>query len=67
MGIAMILVVIYHAFSCVYNPIGVLNIGYVGVDIFLFLSGFGLASSFEKNKYHTSTKTALRAFTQYIS
>lgn len=50
MGIAMILVVIYHAFSCVYNPIGVLNIGYVGVDIFLFLSGFGLASSFEKNK-----------------
>lgn len=35
---------------CTTNPIGNFNIGYVGVDIFLFLSGFGLAASFEKNE-----------------
>lgn len=50
MGIAILLVVMYHAFCWIYNPLGSLNIGYVGVDIFLFLSGLGLANSFEKNK-----------------
>ena len=49
MGVAMILVIIYHLFCWVYNPIGPLNIGYVGVDIFLFLSGLGLSYSYEKN------------------
>lgn len=49
MGIAMIMVVIYHFFCQVYNPIHFFNIGYVGVDLFLFLSGMGLAESYKKN------------------
>lgn len=49
MGIAMLFVIVYHLFCWVYNPIGRFNIGYVGVDLFLFLSGFGLSYSFEKN------------------
>lgn len=50
MGISILLVVLFHAFSWIYNPIGALNIGYVGVDLFMFFSGFGLTFSFEKNK-----------------
>lgn len=49
MGVAMLLVLVYHLFCWVANPIGPLNIGYVGVDVFLFLSGFGLRRSFETN------------------
>lgn len=56
MGIAMICVIIYHAFCWVYNPIGYLNVGYCGVDIFLFLSGMGLSYSFEKNDIKTFYK-----------
>lgn len=48
MGIAMIMVLVFHAFTWIYNPIGIINLGYVGVDIFLFLSGFGLSYSYEK-------------------
>lgn len=50
MGVAIIMVIFYHSFCWVINPIGFLNIGYVGVDIFLFLSGIGLRHSFENNK-----------------
>ncbi|MCR5313385.1 MAG: acyltransferase family protein [Bacteroidaceae bacterium] len=49
MGIAILLILIYHAFNFIYNPLWRLNIGYVGVDIFLFLSGFGLSRSYEKH------------------
>lgn len=56
MGIAILCVIVYHAFCWVYNPIGVFNIGYFGVDIFLFLSGFGLCYSFEKNSIKTFYK-----------
>ena len=35
MGIAILLVLIYHAMCVTYNPLRTLNIGYVGVDIFL--------------------------------
>lgn len=49
MGGAMIMVIVYHFFCWVYNPIGPFNIGYVGVDIFLFLSGLGLSYSYDKN------------------
>lgn len=45
----MIFVVIYHLFCAVGNPFGPLNVGYVGVDIFLFLSGYGLSASYTKN------------------
>lgn len=49
LGIAILTVIVYHFFCWVYNPIGALNVGYVGVDIFLFFSGLGLSFSFEKN------------------
>lgn len=49
MGAAMTMVIFYHLFCWVYNPIGPCNIGYVGVDIFLFLSGLGLSYSYENN------------------
>lgn len=49
MGVAIIMVVVYHLFCWVYNPVSFFNLGYVGVDLFLFLSGFGLSYSFEKN------------------
>lgn len=48
LGIAMYMVLIYHFFCWIYNPIGRLNIGYLGVDIFLFFSGYGLTYSFKK-------------------
>lgn len=60
MGIAMLFVVVFHAFCWIYNPVGGFNIGYVGVDMFLFLSGFGLASSFEKNKLSIFYKNRLK-------
>lgn len=60
MGIAIIMVVIYHAFCWIYNPLGPLNIGYLGVDIFLFLSGFGLCRSFERNPLTTFYKNRLK-------
>lgn len=56
----MISVLIYHAFCWVYNPIGAFNIGYFGVDIFLFLSGFGLSYSFEKNSIWVFYKNRLK-------
>lgn len=49
MGISIMLVIIYHAFNFIYNPLWRFNIGYVGVDMLMLLSGFGLASSYEKN------------------
>ena len=49
MGVAMIMVIVYHLFCWVYNPIGIFNIGSIGVAVFLFLSGLGLSYSYEKN------------------
>lgn len=49
MGVAIALVLIFHFGCWVYNPVGRLNMGYVGVDIFLFLSGLGLSFSYEKH------------------
>lgn len=49
MGGAMGMVLIYHLLCWVHNPIGEFNIGYVGVDVFYFLSGFGLSYSYRKN------------------
>lgn len=33
MGFSIIMVICYHAFCFVYNPIGEFNLGYVGVDV----------------------------------
>lgn len=49
MGVAMLMVIVYHSFCWVYNPLGRANIGFAGVDIFMFLSGLGLCFSFQKN------------------
>lgn len=52
MGIAIILVVLYHA-TCSNISLGLLTLpssyGLIGVDIFLFLSAYGI--SFSINKY----------------
>lgn len=48
LGVAIIMVIIYHFFSWTINPFGRFNIGYIGVDIFLFLSGWGLSYSYKK-------------------
>lgn len=60
MGIAMLFVLIYHFICWTGNWIGPLNRGYVGVDIFLFLSGFGLASSYTKNNLSTFYKNRIK-------
>ena len=59
MGIAMIWVLLHHADSSVHNILNIdysyifkfplLILGYGGVDIFLFLSGFGIYLSLKKN------------------
>ena len=52
MGVAILMVIMYHAFCC-NLPMGpvshILRYGYLGVDIFIFLSAIGLCYSFEKN------------------
>jgi len=60
LGIAISMVIIYHLFCWVYNPIGRLNIGYVGVDIFLFFSGLGLSYSYKKNNLKDFYKRRFR-------
>lgn len=67
MGVAMSCVLIYHAFCWIYNPIGRLNIGFFGVDMFLFLSGMGLCYSYEKNTLSTFYRNRFfRIFPLYI-
>lgn len=58
MGIAMIMVVLYHLF-CVdnANPLWMIFYpGFMGVDIFIFLSGYGLCFSINKNSISSFLK-----------
>ena len=48
MCIAIIGVIFYHL-ALRGIPIGRLNIGYIGVDIFMLLSGFGIGKSLQLN------------------
>lgn len=51
MGVAMIMVILYHLF-CFDQSTRLWTIfypGFMGVDVFLFLSGFGLCHSLSKN------------------
>ena len=67
MGFTILLVLFFHAFCTIYNPLGNANIGYVGVDIFLFLSGFGLTYSYKKNNLSSFYKHRLiRLYPLYL-
>lgn len=61
MGIAIILVVLYHL-TC-WTTIRYLRVftryGYIGVDIFMFLSGFGLYYSYKKSDLQSFYKKRL--------
>lgn len=49
MGIAMSFVVLYHLFCwCNYGYFDLFKYGYVGVDIFMFISGLGLCFSYTR-------------------
>lgn len=52
MGCAMLMVVLYHWFCVCSGPhiLGIFKRGYIGVDVFLFLSGMGLCYAY--NKYN---------------
>lgn len=51
MGIAMLSIMLFHQYFISIIPFNIFhNIGYWGVDIFLFLSGIGLVNSLKKNK-----------------
>lgn len=50
MGIAMIMVVFYHLKTTLFYP------GFLGVDIFLFLSAYGLCLSYKRNSLLTFYK-----------
>lgn len=45
MGLAILMVVVYHYGIWIANYFGPLNVGYVGVDLFLLLSAYGLTRS----------------------
>lgn len=60
MGMAILLVVVYHALCWIYNPIGRFNFGFIGVDIFLLLSGMGLCFSYEKNSVSKFYKNRIK-------
>lgn len=67
MGYAILMVIIYHYGCWVYNIFGDFNVGFVGVDIFMFLSGWGLVYSYQNSKnirefYTKRTKRILPVF-----
>ena len=71
MALAIVIIVIYH-FKCWVNGfpwyIGmVLQFGYIGVDLFFFLSGLGLGFSYEKNDlWRFYQNRARRVFPSYF-
>ena len=59
MCIAIICVVFYHL-ALRGIPIGRLNIGYIGVDIFMLLSGYGIGKSLQHNSLSKFYKNRVR-------
>ena len=68
MGFAIIGILLFHSRIAVPYIDNLFVIGYGGVDIFLFLSGFGLFFSFSENQNLASfyKKRFLRIFPAYI-
>ena len=50
MGLGILLVVLFHATSTFGNVFILFKYGFIGVDIFIFISGFGLTRSYESNR-----------------
>lgn len=48
LGLAIILIILYHM-PRVLPLLNIFNPGFIGVDFFLFFSGFSLCYSYEKN------------------
>lgn len=49
MGVAIILVILYHLYCwCNYGHFDLFKYGYIGVDIFMYVSGLGLCFSYNK-------------------
>lgn len=72
MGIAILFILIYHGLdnsssllliSNGFKPFKVFSYGYIGVDVFLFLSGYGLSNSYSNN---TLTKFYRKRFWRII-
>lgn len=59
MCIAILAVVFYHL-ALRGIPIGRLNIGYAGIDIFMLLSGYGIGKSLMKNSVGQFYKNCIR-------
>ena len=59
MCIAIICVVFYHL-ALRGIPIGRLNIGYIGVDIFMLLGGYGIGKSLQHNSLSKFYKNRVR-------
>lgn len=58
MGIAIVMVVLYHSMGTYDNRVIRMMFypGFLGVDIFLLLSGYGLCNSYNQNSLHTFYK-----------
>lgn len=70
MALAIIMVVLYH-YKCWIGGfpwyIGmILQYGYIGVDFFFFLSGFGLAYSYQKNNLKTFYTNRMKILPCYM-
>ena len=56
MGVAIIVIILFHFSFCFPFPVSdLLSFGYLGVDVFFFLSGFGLYFSMSKKGTRPST------------
>lgn len=69
MGIAILLVTFYHLYCVGLRPLYMhaFRIGYIGVDIFILLSGFGLCYSYNKNDLQSFyRKRFLRIYPLYF-
>jgi len=68
-GISILLIVVHHFTIKMTNPLFMkpfLNVGFLGVAIFFFVSGFGLMSSYLEEKSHLNNFFSKRVARVYI-